>query len=157
VIRYVCRLAVVAMLLCIVPLATAECTVSGINLVFGSYDPFRLAPTDSTGNIAVTCSGEAGMKVGYGISLNAGNAGSFAPRQMRLTGSNATLGYNLYLDPARSQIWGDGNAGTFPKVDGYALTGLSSTRNYPVYGRIPARQNVLIGPYLDTIMITLLF
>ncbi|BBA33301.1 spore coat U domain-containing protein [Methylocaldum marinum] len=63
----------------------------------------------------------------------------------------------MYTDSARSSIWGDGSAGTQTVSDGYLLGLLTVTRHYPVYGRIPADQNVSPGVYLDTIFVTVLY
>jgi spore coat protein U-like protein len=141
--------ALARVLLCILAiglpgLAAAECSLSVVNVSFGSYD--TLSPLDSeiTGSIGVSCDEETAGE----LSLSAG-LGTFAARQMR--SGPQSLVYNLYLDAARLTIWGDGSPGT-------SLLSLSGTGgNYTVYGRIPSRQNVSLGDYSDTITVTLTF
>ena len=135
--------------------AHAVCTVSAVPLAFGNYDTFRAAPTDSTGNIAVTCSGPVGAKMAYTIALFSARA-TGATRQMRSPAGGA-LTYSLYVDPARSTVWGDGSSNTKVVADGYTLTAPSISRNYPVYGRIPGRQNAVVGVYSDTVQVSVDF
>lgn len=132
--------------------AQLKCTVSAQGAAFGNYLPRGAAPVDTTGNIAVSCSGAVGQRVRYSVLLSSGAGGSFFPRKMRRD-SNA-LGYNLYTDATRTTIWGDGNAGTFTVADAYVLTSVSVTRNYPVYGRLFPGQNVNVGSYADSITVT---
>jgi len=125
-------------------LAAAECSLSVVSVSFGSYDTLSLLDTDITGSVAVSCDVETPSQV----SLSAG-LGSFSARRMQ-SGPHA-LFYNLYLDPTRLSIWGDGSPGT-------SLVSVSgSGGNYTVYARIPARQNVPVGDYSDTITVSLIF
>jgi len=50
-------------------------------------------------------------------------------------------------------VWGDGTSGTV------TLSGVGTgiTANTTVYGRIPARQNVRVGHYVDNIVVTVNF
>src|SRR4051794_27761909 len=86
--------------------AHAACGVSSVSLAFGNYSEFATYPTDSVGNVAVTCSGSAGAVFVYSIALSAGGGGTFSTRRMR-SGSATTLNYNLYTSPARATVWGD--------------------------------------------------
>lgn len=133
--------------------ALAECTVSASPTAFGGYSPFSAAPLDTAGNVAVSCSllGVVSLLVSYTISLSAGSSGVHASRTMFSGGS--VLGYNLYTNSARTTVWGNGTGGTSTVSDGYVLGLLTTTRNYPVYGRIPAGQNVSAGLYADTITV----
>lgn len=133
----------------------ATCSVAGVTLPFGSYNAFQVAPTDTTGNIAVTCSGVAGEAVVYAIGLSSGH-GTVAQRRMR-SGIGSSLNYNIYTSAARTLIWGDGSGGSVVVSDGYTLGAPSVTRNYPVYGRTPALQKMPVQLYSDTIVVTLTF
>lgn len=62
--------------------------------------------------------------------------------------------YNLYTDSTRTTLWGDGSAGTSYVSDGYLLGLLTVSRNYPVYGRVPAGQNLPAGVYSDVVVVT---
>lgn len=138
------RSALGAVFLLLATQAQAVCTVSAPGLSFGNYDPFSALSLDGAGNIAVDCN------VPYSLSLSSG-AGSYAGRVMASGGNS--LGYNLYLDAARTIIWGDGSSGS-STTSGSGGTGVV---NHPVYGRIPARQNVPAGSYTDSIIVTLSF
>lgn len=135
----------------------ASCIVSSSGVALGSYTFNQVGPTDATGNINVSCTliGIVSLFVNYEIRLSAGISGSYAQRQLD-SGANR-LNYNLYSNPARSAIWGDGTAGTATVSDGYLLGLLSTVRDYPVYGRAPAGQNIAAGVYTDTITVTLLY
>ena len=133
----------------------ASCSVSAVSVAFGGYNPFRFAHTDTNGNIAVTCTGVPGELVTYSIALSAGGSGT--PGMRRLRSGSGNLSYNLYTSSARTTVWGDGNAGTMLASDSFALSGAQVTRNYPVYGRTFARQNVPVGLYTDSIVVTLNF
>lgn len=138
--------------------ARAEtCSVSAGSVAFGIYDPLAAGPLDSTGIIQATCTSASPPRVTYEIRLDTGQAGSFAPRAM--AGGASQLSYNLYIDAARSAVWGDGSGGTSVVTADYNLTppGSTQTDSYTVYGRVPAAQVVTAGSYLDTITVTLEF
>jgi spore coat protein U-like protein len=136
----------VAAWLLLSPLAVhaAGCSLSVIGVSFGSYDVFNTQPLDISGTINVSCD----SSTSYSLSLSSGS-GSFTTRLM--TSGVNRLAYNLYQDPTRLTIWGDGAGGT-SMVN---ATGLGAA--YPVFGRIRALQNVPVGAYADTITVTLTF
>ena len=65
------------------------------------------------------------------------------------------LHYNLYMDAAGTQVWGDGSeaSGTYmvnaPKI--------GTDVSIPVYGRVHGRQSVPAGGYGDDIFVSLDF
>jgi spore coat protein U-like protein len=147
------RIAALLACLCAAPqVAQPACTVSATNLSFGQYVTSSGSAADTTGNIAVTCSGLANLLVGYTIALSTGASGSYAPRT--LTSGANTLNYNLYTDLLRTTVWGNGSGSS--TVSGSILVQLlfPTTNNHTVYGRIPASQNVAPGNYSDTITVT---
>lgn len=120
---------------------------------FPSYDCLNSTPTVVQGNVQVVCSAlVAGLNVSYTITLSTGNSGTYSPRKMSYLSFD--LNYNLYVDPSYSQIWGDGTSPTSTVSDSYILALLSVTRNYTVYGRLPALQVVAAGTYNDSIVAT---
>jgi spore coat protein U-like protein len=125
-------------------LATAACTLSVQSANFGAYDVFDNSPVDSVGNVNVACD----VTTSYTIALGPGS-GTYVNRHM-LSGSNELL-YNLYTDAARTIVWGDGSGSTATVVS----SGINN--NHTIYGRIPARQNVSVGAYADTVIVTLTF
>mgnify|MGYP001627400748 CR=1 FL=1 len=128
------------------------CTVTTAPVVFGGYLVTSPAPTDATGTITVTCTAVVSIAVNYTIRLGTGSSGSYASR--RMGGIAGTIAYNLYSNASRTIVWGDGSGGTGTISDGYALNLLMVSRNYTVYGRIPAQQNVAPGAYTDTLFVT---
>jgi spore coat protein U-like protein len=130
-----------------VGLCSFDSTV-GVN--FGAYDVFNTIPTDSTGSLTYSCTSVLGTIT---IDLSRGSAPSYVPRQMRKGAE--TLSYNLYLDAARVSIWGDGTGGT--SHYGPVVPALASPVTVTIYGRIPARENVSVGSYTDTITATINF
>jgi spore coat protein U-like protein len=58
------------------------------------------------------------------------------------------LQYNLYLDAARTAIWGDGTGGTQSYTTASPPSG---TQVVTIYGRIVAGQDVAAGGFADTV------
>ena len=126
------------------------CSVSSGAVVFGRYDVFANTPLDTTGSITLSCTQPAPGPV---IRISAGGSSSFASRS--LTRDSESLRYNLFVDAARTEVWGDGTGGSSTRsvtspVDGqmYTLT---------IFGRVPPRQNVPAGSYGDSLFVTVDF
>lgn len=126
----------------------ALCTIDSSGLEFGIYDPLDPAPLDGTGGITYTCS----THILITIVMTSGTSGSF---DRTMTGGGDKLAYNLYLDSARTRVWGDGALGTSVYVDLNPPT--NAAVGVPVYGRIAARQSVAEGRYTDSLMVVLIF
>lgn len=131
--------------------AQFQCRVTVNPFAFGTYTPGNPAPHDVTGNIDVRCMGQPGF---FTATLSTGSSGTFAQRQM-LSGV-IQMAYNLFIDPARTLIWGDGTGGTQTVVRSKTRHG---RQNFPlpVYGRIPPTQSVSPGLYTDDIVVTIVF
>lgn len=125
--------------------ARADCTITAQSLSFGQYDVFDEAPTESVGNIIIDCM----SSTSYTLILSSGS-GNYTERH--LTGNSSVLLYNLYVDAAYSQVWGDASGGS-ATISGTA----EGTASHDVYGLIPARQNITPGMYGDTITVTIEF
>jgi len=127
--------------------ADAACTISVTGVSFGSYDVFAAAPLDSTGTVTIECN-----KM-LQVILTRGSSSSFTPRTMR-SGALEILDYNLYLDAARTVIWGDGSSGT--QLYSKSNSG-NNAFSVTVYGRVPAGRDVSAGSYSDTVTVTMNF
>jgi len=139
--------AVAAFLLAAPPASAANCSVTvAASVAFGTYDPLDTAPLDTTGTITYRCSANVPTVT---IDIDRGNATTYFPRRM-LNGVE-TLSYNLFLDVARTQVWGDGTGGT--SHFGPAPAGMKI--DVPVYGRIPALQDAAEGAFADTVVVTI--
>jgi spore coat protein U-like protein len=126
--------------------ARANPTCHGISvttLAFGNYDVYSTTPLDTAGTIFYSCP----PPILPTVEISAGNGGSYSPRLMQLAGGTETLQYNVYVDAARTTVWG---ATPISVPQGNALS-------VPFYGRIFAGQDVSVGSYSDTLIVTFNF
>ena len=147
------RAALLAVTLLVAPRAAraaSGCTVTLASINFGGYDVFAAGGLTWSGNLSFSCIGNANGPI-Y-IELGAGTSGTYAQRQEASGASR--LGYNLFTDPSFGTVWGDGNGGTGEYVS-YANPGNGTVYLVPVYGQIPARQDVAVGAYADTLTATI--
>lgn len=113
---------------------------------FGAYDTLSTTPTDSVGRVDFRCQSVGAAAI---VAIELGGSHGGGRRAMKNRGDR--LEYELYLDAARSQVWGDGTRGT---VRYLARPPEGLTVSLPIYGRIPPRQLVRIGAYSDQIHLT---
>jgi spore coat protein U-like protein len=138
------------------PLAQAAvCEPIARDLAFGSYTSSRPAPTDAVTTVSINCTA-AGVAeiVTYSIAIGPSLEGGYQPRAMR--GEGGVLEYNLYVDPARSLILGDGTQGT-ATLDGQLSLPGQGVKEFVVFGRIPARQSLRPGTYADMLTVAVEF
>lgn len=131
------------------------CTVSTLPTVFGSYSIFSGAPLTGTGAVTVTCAAVVSLNISYSIAGSTGSSGSYGARSA--TSGAGSLAYQLYTTAAHGTVWGNGSEGTSLISDSYLLSLLQTTKQYQIYGQIPAQQNVPAGTYSDTIFVTLTY
>lgn len=131
------------------------CSVASSPLSFGDYSIFSSAPVDAVGSITITCDSLNPPPVPYAVTLDAGanSGGVFIPRKLANTGGGYYLDYNLYRNATRTEVWGDGTNSSYTQTG--SLSGPSGTLT--VYGRIPAKQKVGVGLYIDTVTVTVLY
>jgi spore coat protein U-like protein len=120
---------------------------------FGNYSVFAGGgPQTTTPTFNVQCTA---ANTQIGILLTRGtNSASYTPRTMTRAGGTL-LSYNLYLDAANTQIWGDSSGTTGWK---FLTTGAANTvfvPAIPIYGSLPTGADVPAGAYTDTITATL--
>lgn len=146
----VASIVALALLAMVRPAEAAQCTISTTPIVFGTYNVFMTAPTDSTGTVIYNCNG-GGKNIL--ITMSRGASPTFVPR--RMASGPEDLGYNLFRDAARTTVWGDATAGTsaYFDADPPNRTDIVVT----VFGRIPAGQDVRAGAYSDTVSIEINF
>lgn len=128
------------------------CNVAGGTLNFGStIDPLQSSgPIDASTTLAVTCTNTTPYSVALSAGANAGGLNAFGARAMK-SGTNA-LPYQLYLDAAHSQVWGNGtNSGV------HTGTGTGNQQSLTVYGRLPTVANAVPGDYSDTVTVTITY
>ena len=123
-----------------------SCTISATNLNFSDYTQAQL---DGQSQIQLTCTDATPWNVG----LDGGKFPGALTSRRSMTGPAASqLDYQLYTDPARTNVWGN-NVGS----DTVSGTGNGFSQTLTVYGRIPSGQRVRDGGYVDTITATITF
>ena len=130
-----------------------RCRVALTQMTFGTYMPLTPTHVDVIGQIRIRCGGQPGsfvVTIGPGMSLD------HSARIMSAGGGN-TLDYNLYIDPARIQIWGDGTLQSFVVTGVRPGRGPADIYNYPIYGRVFANQAPNAGLYADDVVVTVIF
>lgn len=123
---------------------TATTTVQGrakivslTDLDFSTYDPTADTPDDAEG--AVTVRATKGLTFTIYIG---------ADRELT-DGSGNVLDYELYTDSSRTAVWGSTSASGPNHVSASNVA-----TSYPIYGRIPALQDLPAGSYSDTVVVT---
>lgn len=134
-------------------MARAVCQINLSTLNFGNYDPLETSAVDSVGNLMYFCSQPVPFVT---ITIDRSGTGTVLNRRMNnnFSGQDTdALLYNIYLDAARTAIWGDGTQGS--QIWSAPNPAVRTRINVPIYGRIPAGQNVGVGGYGDTLTITI--
>lgn len=152
-----CYLLTLAVLLCVVPLhvrAAPYCSLSSSpTLDFGAVSAASYQDTQTS--LTLNCNGGTATLltaalVRVCLFVGTGTASAIQPRLMS-NGAGALMRYDLYADTARSMLIG-------PHSSGYPLYSISFriaprenlNIRIPIYGRVPAGQNLPAGtPYRD--------
>lgn len=130
---------------------TCSCTVGANPLSFGAFNPLA-GPMDAVGSVEIDCIGLTTSLDSMTIELSTGGSGAYGARRLR-NGAN-TLPYQLYSDPTRMTVWGDGTGGSSALVVQNQLSLLIWRTTQPVYGRIPEAPTARPGSYSDTIVVS---
>jgi spore coat protein U-like protein len=140
--------------------AVLSCTVSATPVAFGTYTPVQPAPLPGTGTITTICTVDSHSN-SITVDLSAGSSASFTTRTMTTSVGATTypLNYNLYLDPADTQIWGDGTGGSLVNTVTLKRHGNNNTvsTDLTVYGTVAPAQDAAPGIYNDGIIVTVNF
>jgi spore coat protein U-like protein len=126
------------------------CEVAATPVAFGMYDPLRHKEAATVGMLHYRCSGTHKRLT---IGLTTGESGSFRMRRMG-RGEKAIV-YNLYLDAAGMQVWGDGTGGSQAYIVNSPAVG--NEVSIPVYGRLFGDQNASAGSYQDDVSVILTY
>ncbi|HYI48433.1 MAG TPA: spore coat U domain-containing protein [Allosphingosinicella sp.] len=128
---------------------TENCTLTTDPVAFGNVDVTTGAAVPGVGGIAVTCTN--GVAWSADADAGAGTGASILDRRMA-DGANL-LSYQLYTEPTRTEIWGDGEDGE--TIDD---EGTGSEQVVPIYARVIAAQSdVPSGTYADTVVVTVTY
>lgn len=110
----------------------------GADVDFGTYDPTSLtADDDGVGRLDLTCT----QGTVANIALDNGANGA----RLMSDGAGQTLDYELFSDLGRTAVWGTVTPVAAPS---------NATRQFSVYGRIAAGQNVTAMPFDDSVVVT---
>ena len=132
----------------------SSCIVTAVPLAFGDYE--GTSPTDTTASTPVTlvCAGTSTAT----LTLNDGENFSTSRRMKNAAGSQF-LSYGLFKPTSATPLaacayttpWG-------ASANGFAVAGIGLTAAmFNVCGSIPKGQNVGIGVYTDTVVVTATF
>jgi spore coat protein U-like protein len=127
-------------------ISSGLCTVAATPLAFGKYDPLGHQDGVTVSMLHYRCFGTHKRLT---ISLMTGESGSFRARKMRW--GKDEIVYNLYLDAAGTQVWGDGTGGSQAYIVNSPSSG--SDVSIPVYGRLFGDQNDSAGNYHDDVSV----
>jgi len=129
---------------------TESCTInSASNVDFGDKVRSSAGDVTANGTINVTCTPGTAYQIGLS------NGDYYASGSRRMAGTGGFVPYNLYLDGAMTQNWGQ-NWGTADVASGI---GDGSAQPYTVFGRVSGSGNVNVpaGVYSDTIIATVAY
>jgi spore coat protein U-like protein len=134
----------------------SECIVAAPGVFnFGAYSPINANNTtalNGSGNLSVTCTtGSTTPTITLGEGLNPFSAAPTTPLRQMASGASR-LAYFLYLDAGRTTAWGN-TPGT-----GRLVTEVNGTPSIEtIYGKVTEGQNLPMGTYLDTVVVTVTF
>ena len=131
-----------------------DCSITASSLDFGAAGlELSRTATDAVSTITMRCT----QGTAYTIALDAGTGSGATVSERRMTrdAGPETLRYSLYRDSARTQVWGDGSAGTV--MQSGTGTGTQNSINHSVYGRLVPQAEPPTGTYHDTITATVTF
>jgi spore coat protein U-like protein len=126
-----------------------SCTITANPVNFGTYDVFSSTDLPSTGTVRYQCTNLWWSNVT--VYLSKGSAPNNNPRQMARGADR--ISYNLYLDAAHTQIWGDPSPYSYSHFYWWGNADVTLT----IYGLIPALQDVTRGSYSDSVTATVNF
>ena len=112
-------------------------------LAFGTYDAYNATPTDSAGTISYSCPPPTTPTV----TIDAGQAFANGRRRMTLAAGTDWLSYDIFVDAARNTVWSSTPV-SVPAGNGVSV---------PYYARAFALQDVSVGSYSDTLVVTFNF
>ena len=125
----------------------ASCSITSVpTLGFPNYDVFNLAATTTSQTAKFRCDNDVNITIGIGKSST---SNSIANRQMSAGGADR-LNYNIYKNAGFTLLWGDGTAGTTALV----VATNNQNANVPIFGKIDPGQDVTVGNYSDTVVLS---
>jgi len=138
---------------------TKACTITAAaatDVDFGTALSTATTPSNAQGSVTAQCSALTPYTIALNAGSNAATANDVTTRRMRNTDAAVTtnnfVGYQLYSDAGRANVWG-ATTGT----NTVAGTGTGLAQAYPIYGQVanPSVNNAATGTYQDTVTATI--
>jgi spore coat protein U-like protein len=121
-------------------------------LSFGHYDEGSPWPNDAESQLWLTCGKGSTVSVTLGQGVNAAPGSTYElPLRQMSDGRSRRLGYNLYRDAERTEVWGTSSA------SGVRVACSGTPQALPIYGRAPAGQPAAEGSYSDSLLATVIY
>jgi spore coat protein U-like protein len=124
-----------------------DCTISAAALAFGNVGTVT-ANVDAVSQVTITCT----PMTNYTVGLDGGSVVGSTVADRKMSKGTDRLGFQLYRDAARTQVWGL-TVGT----DTAGGTGTGTTETITVYGRIMPQNTPPAGNYSNTITATITY
>jgi spore coat protein U-like protein len=125
------------------------CSVSSALLSFGAYNPASGSPVIASSSIDVVCTLGTAASIALDPGMNSGES-SLSDPDRHMSNGQHLLAYELFQDSELSTIWAaEGAARSF--------TGSGAPQSLPIYGMIPAGQQVSAGAYSDSVLVSVNF
>ncbi len=133
---------------------TCKVSVTAISTV---YYPTVATANDSTGSYTVSCTrlGTDPNTVTYPLGADNGLHAASAQNRVQFGGGANRYNYELYRDPAFTQVWGNTSASRRSVTVSFGAA-LNASQSGPFYMRVPGSQPVdPAGTYTDTVTVSL--
>lgn len=127
-----------------------SCTVSvaAADVDFGQTDRSSTGPINASSTLSVNCTPGTPWALGLDNGLNGSS-----PTTRRMTNGTEFVGYGLFRDAGRSQVFGAADS-----ADRVSNTGTGAAQSVPVYGQVVGAQtNVAAGIYQDTVVAKVIY
>ncbi|TAM82358.1 MAG: hypothetical protein EPN41_15195 [Candidimonas sp.] len=123
--------------------AVPSCNVWSTNLSFGTINLLDTQETDAMATVTYGCSADPGQTILVCVNLAADpSTNKYSPRYLILNSGNsgARLAFDMYSDPAHTQVWGSGSApgshGAVPFVLSFGQGQYYQQKTATIYGQV---------------------
>ena len=130
------------------PRTAESCRLNTRPLDFGAYEDGSPAAVLTTATIDLVCRGIGEATAAIVTAGPSANTGTYQNRALR--NGDSYLRYQVYINSARTIVWGDGTQDTQPVV----VPGPATNRSFTVYGGMGNSQSGEVGRYSDVLRIT---
>lgn len=127
--------------------ASASCSISSGSMNFGPYNPFSESNLYTSAHININCLNDTDVVIKTTSMIDRNQLRTM--NNIQYPEQNDVLAYQLFIDPARNQLFGDGNNNTV------VYSGIN--KNFVLYGTLLKKQNVFKGIYQDNIMLEIIY